>query len=227
MRARRDNGQVVDPEAWQKSGGNALVAALEKLAIVPVLRGESASSGQTTDTTPAGAGFDPGDLAIDTHSTPADPGQTAVPSAVAPVPPGSDALAAPPAFLETLAATVPACLAAGWIDLAKREFLWFYGQDAPAVTADTGPVGAAITELFQRPPVNRMESLLQHSPSLTDDQRHDLREIFIVTDECLGVFLRSDSRADRALVIVSENNIDLGMMIARARHLMKLADVMI
>jgi hypothetical protein len=227
MRARRDDGQVVDPEMWQNSGGNALVAALQRLAIAPLaVHGESSSSEQTTDTPPTGAGCDPGALVIATHATPAGEGQMAVPNTAAVVPRESDALAAPQALLEGLAATVPACLAAGWIDLAKREVLLFYGHE-PAVTADTGPVGEAITELLQGRPVNRIESPLRRSRGLADDQTHYFREIFIATDECLGAFLRSDSRADRALVIVSEKSIDLGMMIARARRLMKLADVMI
>jgi Dynamin family len=232
MRARRDNGQILDPEAWRNSGGDALVAALQELAVVPLeVRGESARSEHTTDTPPDSAGFDPSDLAIATHATPAGAGQTVVPETVVPetvafVPRESDALAASQVFLETLAATVPACLAAAWIDLAKREVLLFHGRE-PAMTADTGLVGDAITELFhQGNPVSGIESQSQPSHGLAGDPTQYFREIFVVTDECLGAFLRSDSRTDRALVIVSEKNIDLGMMIARARRLMKFADVM-
>jgi hypothetical protein len=225
LRARRDDGQIIDPAMWKKSGGGALVAALQKLA-TDHLNGGNANSGPATNTSPAGAVLAPDDPAVVTAVTPAGVGRTTAPRAEALLPPESDALVAPQAFLARLAGTVPACLAAGWIDLASREILVFHGHE-PGMTADIGPVGDAITEMFQGRNINRIESLFLGSRGLAADPTNYFREIFIVTDDCLGVFLRSQSRADRALVIISDKSVNLGMVIATARRLMKSADCMI
>ena len=223
-RARRNDGQIVDPEMWQKSGGNALVAALQKLITNHLnARGQSARSRHTTDAPPASAGS--ADPAV---VTPTDALRTVTaPGTATSFHPELDTPPAEPqAFLARLAGTVPACLAAGWIDLATRKVLAFYG-DEPAVTVDTGPVGDAITELFQGPNVKRLKTLLRRSSGQADDQMHSFQEIFIVTNDCLSVFLRSETRADRALVIVSDKSVNLGMAIATARRLMKSAELMV
>jgi hypothetical protein len=132
----------------------------------------------------------------------------------------------PQAFLARLAEAVPACLAAAWIDLAEREVLLLHGLDLSAVTDDR-PLGEAITELFQGANVQMIESLFRRSRGLAEDQTHYFQEVFIITDDCLGVFLRSQSRADRALVIVSDRTANLGMVLERARRVMKSADCLI
>jgi hypothetical protein len=215
MRARRDGGQVVDPEMWQKSGGNALVAALRKLAIDHFnVRDESARSVQTTETTPARAEIAPIDSIEAATTTPASTRLT---------PTEAEALVEPHAFLARLAAMAPACLAAGWIDLTRREVLVLYGAE---VTAETASVSEAITELFEGAHVKSIETPFLRSDDVAD-RTHSLQEIFVVTDACLGVFLRSESRPDRALVIISDKSIDLRMMIARVRRMMKSPDLMI
>jgi Dynamin family len=214
MRARRDGGQVVDPEMWQKSGGNALVAALQKLAIDHFnVRGESARSGQATERTPARTEIAPTDSVAATTT----PSRTRLTTSA------SEALVEPRAFLTRLAAMAPACLAAGWIDLTRREVLVLYGAE---VTAETGSVSEAITELLQGAHVKRIETPFLRSHDLAD-RAHCLQEIFVVTDTCLGVFLRSESTPDRALVIISDKSIDLRMMIARVRRMMKSPDLII
>jgi hypothetical protein len=215
MRARGNDGQVVDPEMWQKSGGNALFGALQKLAIGHLnAHGERVSSEQATDRPSAKAGLLLGDFAVATTATAVNTRLTAL---------ESEPLAQPQDFLARLAAAAPACLAAGWIDLTRREVLVRYGS---TVIAETASVSDAITELFQGAHLKKMESPFLGSNGPVD-KTHYLREIFVVTDACIGVFLRSESRADRALVIVSDKTVDLGMMIARARRLMKSPDLMI
>jgi hypothetical protein len=237
MRARRDDGQVVDPGLWRTSGGSALVATLQKLAINRLKasgESESVSSGQAADTLHVNSGLasSVSHPTVSTAETPtsavstARPVRTTVASRTAGDLSDPSARAEPEIFLAKLAETVPACLAAAWIDLDGREVLVFHG-DEPAVTANTGPVGDAIAKLFQGPNVKKIEALFRRSRGLAGDQTHYFQEIFIITDDCLGVFLRSESRTDRALVIVSDKSANLGMVIARARRVMKSADLMV
>jgi Dynamin family len=235
MRARRDDGQIVDPELWRTSGGSALVATLQKLAIDRLKASgetESVSSGQAVNTMRVSSGPASGDPAASTAAT-----STSAVSTVGAVRTMAasqtrddlsdpSARAEPETFLAKLAETVPACLAAAWIDLDGREVLVFHGYE-PAVTADTGPVGDAITELFQGTNVKRIESLFRRSRGLAGDQTLGFQEVVIITDDCLGIFLRSESRTDRALVIISDKSANLGMVIARARRVLKSADLMV
>jgi hypothetical protein len=239
MRARRDDGQVVDAGLWRSSGGSALVATLQKLAIEHLkVRGESesdstgqaaailqVSTGRASDDSPVSS-----DAISTAISTPDVASTRAVrrtsASGTARDPSDRSTGVQPEIFLAKTAEAVPACLAVAWIDLDGREVLVFHGHE-PAVTVDTGPVGDAIADLFQGPNIVRIEQLFRRSRGMPDGQSHYFREIFIITDDCLGVFIRSESRTDRALVIVTDKSANLGMVIARARRAMKSADFMV
>src|SRR5262249_8265580 len=136
-------------------------------------------------------------------SAPAVPARAGALVALAPEPSGSppDSVAAAELqrFLARVMDTVPACLAAAWIDLAARQVLQLRAPDTGQIIG-TAILGQAITELFQSSNLQRIEKLFKDSHGLAVDERHYSQEIVIITENCFGILFRSRSRVDRALV---------------------------
>jgi hypothetical protein len=122
--------------------------------------------------------------------------------------------------------TVPACLAVAWIDLAKRQVLQLHWPDTEQI-GDAAILGEATTELLASSNLARIEKLFTGSEGSDDDARHCCQEIVIVTEDCFGILFRSQSRVDRALVVVSDRTVDLGMVLARARSLLRSTDLVV
>jgi hypothetical protein len=227
MRAMQAEGRITDPDLWRRSGGSALIAALEG-SVVNYCKARSQRTGAAFDEAAhalwTGIGFAQTDSTASTV-----PAQAGALAASAPEtcagPPDSFAAAELQRFLARVMDTVPACLAAAWIDLAGRQVLQFCGPDT-GHTIGAAILGKAITELFQSSNLQRIEKLFEGSHG-SDDERHYSREIVIVTEDCFGILFRSRSRVDRALVVVSDRTVDLGMVLARARTLLGSTDVLV
>jgi hypothetical protein len=125
-------------------------------------------------------------------------------------------------FLATVMETVPACLASAWIDLTGRSVLQFRGPEGDE-TVETAALGEAVTDLFQGSNVQRIEQLFKRFRGLAEDERRYFQEIVIISDDCVGIFLRHPSRTDRSLVVVSDRTVNLGMVLAKTRGLLESA----
>jgi hypothetical protein len=231
-RAVQAGGRIADPRLWRDSGGEALVAALEKAVTSRyAARGRSAVTSEAAETPWTGLGFQPLDFPIGTPG----PEEQAPQAATAALTPGAAegptdvaeaaAVSESEHFLTRVMESVPACLATAWIDLAGRQLL-LIREPGPSETAASAVLGEAITDLFQGANVQRIEAAFRRARGQSEDERHYFREIFIMTDDCVGVFLRASSRADRALAIVTDKTVNLGMVLARARSLMASVDVL-
>lgn len=223
MRAMRADGQIVDPILWRDSGGKALIAALERAVInYRKARGESVGvqkaswigigSAPTKSIVSVAATRAP---AINATTTPA-PETSSVSPATVDTPELQH-------FLARVMETVPACLVAAWVDLAGREVLQLRGPDTGDIPATTA-LGEAVTELFRGSNVQRIEGLFRRSRGLAEGERRDIQEVVIIADDCVGLFLRDQSRADRGLVVVSDRTVNLGMVLAKARALLESPD---
>jgi hypothetical protein len=227
-------GRISDPRLWRDSGGGALVAALEK-----VMADYHAARAKSTSDAAAGMPWTgPGVWPGLQLSAPADAAEgaapqvamaQAAPSAAAPVSsrtastqPAAEPAAAPVSdaerFMTRVMETVPACMAACWVDLAGRQLLLLRERD-PGDIAVSNILGAAIADLFQGPKVQQIEEAFRRARGRAEEL-HYFREIFITTDDCVGVFLRSSSRMDRAFVVLTDKTVNLGMVLSRARSLM-------
>jgi hypothetical protein len=138
------------------------------------------------------------------------------------VPPESDGAVELQRFLATVMETVPACLASAWIDLTGRRVLQFQGPEGDD-TAGSTALGEAVTEMFQGGNVQRIEQLFKRFRGLAEDERRYFQEIVIMSDDCMGIFLRHQSRGDRSLVVVSDRTVNLGMVLAKTRGLLEKA----
>jgi hypothetical protein len=218
------DGRIVDSALWQESGGSALVTTLGKGATdYHRARGENIGFAEM-----AGALWTGIELARTAPTV--SPGAIPVIATTAPgtsdIPPAPAAAADLQGFLATVMETVPACLATAWIDLAGRQVLQFRGPDAGEI-AGTTALGEAITDLFQGANVQRIEGLFKRSRGLAEDERHYFQEIVIIADDCVGIFLRHQSRGDRSLVVVSDKTANLGMALARTRRLLESTELLV
>jgi hypothetical protein len=226
MRAMRADGQIADPVLWQDSGGSALIAALERAVFnYHKARGESRG---VENASWIGIGSAPIKSAVPAAAPPAE----AIEATTTPTP---DTSSVPPEsveapelqrFLARVMETVPACLVAAWVDLARREVLQLRGSDTGEVLGTTA-LGEAVTELFRGSNVQKIEGLFRRTHGLGEDERHYIQEIVIIADDCVGIFLRDHSRADRGLVVVSERTVNLGMVLSRARVVLESPDRLI
>jgi len=91
--------------------------------------------------------------------------------------------------LQTAIASIPECVAAGYVDLSTGMLL-------SAKTVDSHPaevlevVAAATADLFQGTNVSLIESMFKKARGVENDNHHYFQEIIINSDNLLHVFLR-------------------------------------
>jgi hypothetical protein len=224
MRAIQADGRITDTELWRDSGGSALVAALQKAVTVHHnTRGQKVRVEDVRGFLWTGIGVAQAHSNVSPAATPAATmPTTGTPDLASKLPAASELQR----FLATVMKIVPGCLVAAWTDLAGRQILEFRGPGADEIV-ETTALGEAITDLFQGRSAQTIEQLFKRFLGLAEDERHYFNEIVIITDDCIGVFLRHRSRTDRCLVIVSDRSVNLGMVLATTRSLMETTDLLI
>ena len=217
-RASKADGRIADPMLWRDSGGDALIGALQRAAIDHAeTRKQTADADDVWQPAPAPGEIAPAPTAAADVPAAAMAGSEALLPDVALVPDPAQVLQS---FLVTVMNTVPGCLVAAWIDLSGRRVLGIRGLETDD---DTGPrsLGNAIAELFQGSQVRAIEAAFRRARGVADDETHYFRDIVIVADGCVGTLLRDRSRADRSLVVVTDDRAaNLGMALATTRGLL-------
>ena len=116
-------------------------------------------------------------------------------------------------------ASVPECLAAGYVDAASGMLLSIRTVDShPREVIDL--VAAATADLFNGPNVSMIETLFKRSRDISDDGHHYFQEIIINSDNLIHVFLRSKNVTDYVAVFVCRRTANLGMALTKARMAM-------
>lgn len=119
------------------------------------------------------------------------------------------------AVLTQAVASVPECLAAGYVDAASGMLLAIRTVDShPREVIDL--VAAATADLFNGPNVSMIETLFKRSRGISDDGHHYFQEIIINSDNLIHVFLRS-KRQMQVACFVCRKGANLGMVLTRAR----------
>lgn len=123
------------------------------------------------------------------------------------------------AVLTQAVASVPECLAAGYVDAASGMLLSIRTVDShPREVIDL--VAAATADLFNGPNVSMIETLFKRSRGISDDGHHYFQEIIINSDNLIHVFLRSKNVTDYVAVFVCRRTANLGMALTKARMAM-------
>ncbi|MDR7276226.1 hypothetical protein [Catenuloplanes atrovinosus] len=117
---------------------------------------------------------------------------------------------------------VPECIASGWVDMSTGMLL-------VADTLDDHPpeildlLAAATFDLFQGRNVTMIEDVWKTQRGVRSD-RHYFQEILINSDNLVHLFMRSASNQDLVAVVVCRRQVNIGMLFAQARMVMKQVD---
>jgi len=122
-------------------------------------------------------------------------------------------------LVKALRRDVPECLAAGIVDLTTGMLL-------ALETVDTHPqevlelVGAATYDLFQGRNVATIETHFKHRRNDTRE-RHYFQEVLVNSDNLTHLFLRAASNPDLVVTVVSPRSVNLGMLLAQTRRVLR------
>lgn len=123
------------------------------------------------------------------------------------------------AVLNKVAASVPECVAAGYVDAASGMLLAIKTVDShPREVIDL--VAAATADMFNGPNVSMIERMFKKSRGISDDGHHYFQEILVNSDNLIHVFLRGKSNPEYVAVFVCRRTANLGMALTKARMAM-------
>jgi hypothetical protein len=121
--------------------------------------------------------------------------------------------------LNTAVASIPECLAAGYVDIASGMLMAVKTVDShPSEVLDL--VAAATADLFAGPNVTMIEKLFNKSRGVANDGHHYFQEIIVNSDNLLHVFMRGKRYPDYVAVFVCRRSANLGMALTKARMAM-------
>lgn len=120
--------------------------------------------------------------------------------------------------LNAAIASVPECLAAGYIDLTSGMLLGIKSVDSqPAEVVEL--LAAATADLFQGTNVRMIESIFKKARGLADDGHHYFQEFLINSDNLIHVFLRGKNE-EHVSCFVCRKSANMGMVLTKARSAM-------
>ncbi|GAB7037034.1 MULTISPECIES: hypothetical protein [Catenuloplanes] len=115
---------------------------------------------------------------------------------------------------------VPECIASGWVDMSTGMLLVADTlDDHPTEVLDL--LAAATFDLFQGRNVTMIEDIWKQRRGTPGDDRHYFQEIVVNSDNLVHLFMRSGSNQDLVAVIVCRRQVNIGMLFAQARMVMK------
>ena len=118
--------------------------------------------------------------------------------------------------LQDSIASIPECVAAGYVDLTTGMLLGVKTVDShPAEVLEV--VAAATADLFQGSNVTLIESMFKKARGVDNDGHHYFQEIIVNSDNLIHVFMRSKANEEQVIVYVCRKSANLGMVLTKAR----------
>lgn len=122
-------------------------------------------------------------------------------------------------LVKTLQADVPDCVAAGVVDMPTGMLLAYETVEShPPEVMDL--LAGATLDLFQGRTVVMIEDVFKERRGLESDQ-HYFQEVLVNSDNVTHLFLRMNAREDVVAVIVCRESVNVGMLFAQARRVVK------
>ncbi len=122
------------------------------------------------------------------------------------------------AALQKAIASVPECVAAGFVDMASGMLLGIKTVDShPAEVMDL--LAAATTDLFQGASVTMIENVFKKARGLKENSQHYFQEIIVNSDNLIHVFIRTKNQ-NQVMTYVCRKSANLGMVLTKARACM-------
>ena len=120
--------------------------------------------------------------------------------------------------LQTAIASIPECLAAGYIDLSSGMLLGIKSVDSqPAEVVEL--LAAATADLYQGPNVRLIETIFKKARGLKDDSHHYFQEFIVNSDNLIHIFLRGKNQ-EQVACFVFRKSANLGMALTKSRSAM-------
>lgn len=120
--------------------------------------------------------------------------------------------------LQKAISTIPECLAAGYVDLSTGMLIGIKTVDShPQEVLDF--LAAATADLFQGPNVVSIENAFKKARG-TDEAAHYFKEIIVLSENLVHVFMRSKANVDHVAGFVCRKSVNLGMALTKARSSM-------
>jgi hypothetical protein len=120
--------------------------------------------------------------------------------------------------LQTAIASIPECLAAGYIDLSSGMLLGIKSVDSqPSEVVEL--LAAATADLYQGTNVRMIEDIFKKARGLKDDGHHYFQEFIINSDNLIHVFIRGKNQ-EHVACFVCRKSANLGMALTKARSAM-------
>ncbi|MEJ2141301.1 MAG: hypothetical protein P8Y24_02920 [Gammaproteobacteria bacterium] len=121
--------------------------------------------------------------------------------------------------LQDSIASIPECVAAGYVDLTTGMLLGVKTVDShPAEVLEV--VAAATADIFQGSNVTLIESMFKKARGVENDGHHYFQEIIVNSDNLIHVFMRSKANEEQVVVYVCRKSANLGMVLTKARSSM-------
>lgn len=122
------------------------------------------------------------------------------------------------AALQKAVASIPECVAAGYVDLASGMLLAIKTVDShPTEVMDL--LAAATTDLFQGQSVSMIENIFKKARGLPSSSHHYFQEIIVNSDNLIHVFIRGKNQ-EQVATFVCRKSANLGMALTKARTAM-------
>jgi hypothetical protein len=120
--------------------------------------------------------------------------------------------------LQKAIATVPECVASGYVDLSTGMLLGIKTVDShPQEVLEL--LAAATSDLFQGSNVVTIEKMFKKARGLADDDHHYFNEMVVNSDNLVHIFCRGKSNADHVVAFVCRKSANLGMALTKARSI--------
>ncbi|HET6358619.1 hypothetical protein OH805_12800 [Streptomyces sp. NBC_00879] len=123
------------------------------------------------------------------------------------------------ALVKAMRSETPDCLAAGVVDMATGMLLSYETVDShPPEVLDL--LAGATLDLFQGRTVVMIEDVFKERRGVDTDQ-HYFQEILVNSDNLTHLFIRGNESQDVVVVAVCRKSVNVGMLFAQARRVMK------
>lgn len=120
--------------------------------------------------------------------------------------------------LQSTIASVPECVAAGYVDLSTGMLLGVKTVDShPREVLEL--IAAATADMFQGPNVSTIERMFKKTRGLKDDGHHYFNEMIVNSDNLIHVFIRGQKNEEHVLGVVCRKSANLGMVVTKARSM--------
>ncbi len=120
-------------------------------------------------------------------------------------------------ILQQSVASIPECVAAGYVDISSGMLLSVRTVDShPREVLDL--VAAATADLYQGPNIRSIEQMFRRARGLEEvDGAHYFQEIIVNSENLIHIFMRGKRYPDYVMVFVCRRTANLGMALTKSR----------